>query len=199
MREISPAEKMTVVEFLSASPPEIRALAEEFRCQKAEGRRRRPSASLIDRSEILRREERTTLLDQVAQLVDENLFGRSEMCIQFADLLGRALRHLHFPARAVLGTAIYYSNGREVFRWQHAWVRSAQEVVDGNVDVLDENPAVPASVRVSPYWGSVRETPRDRRLREDLSLSPPADRDVSDIWWPELRTWIDNRFPLDGP
>lgn len=199
MREISPAENMTADEFLRASPTQARDLAERVRCQKADGRRPRPSAALIDGSHFLNREERAALLDQVAALVDENLFGRAEMCMQFADLLSRALVHLDLPARAMLGTAIYYSGGRELFRWQHAWVRIRDEVVDGNVDVLDENPAVPDSVRVSPYWGPVREIPPDRRLREDRSLSLPPDQDVSQIWWPELRKWIDERPSREGP
>lgn len=198
MREISPAENMTADEFLWVCSPQVRDLAEGFRRQKAAGRRPRPSAALIDRSQLLSREDRAALLDQVALLGDENLFGRAEMCMQFADLLSRALVHLEFSACAILGTAIYYSNGREIFRWKHAWVRIEHEVVDGNSDVLDENPNVPDSVVVSPYWGA-REIPSDRRLREDRSQSLPADQDVSETWWPELRMWIDERFPRNGP
>jgi len=32
-------------------------------------------------------------------------------------------------------------------------VRIGDEVVDGNVDCLSENPLVPDIVRVAPYWG----------------------------------------------
>jgi hypothetical protein len=48
------------------------------------------------------------LLDAIAALVDENLGGRSDMCQQFADLLNRALTHLNFPSRPVVGWAIYF-------------------------------------------------------------------------------------------
>ncbi len=130
-------------------------------------------------------------MDAVAALVDENLFGRSEMCIQFAALLQRALAHLGLPARTVVGWAIYYSDGHEIFRWKHAWVRVGREVIDGNVDSLFENPTVPPAVNVAPYWGSISETPADRRLREDHGRALPADNDVSDIWWPELRASLD--------
>ena len=73
---------------------------------------------------MLTKEVREKLLDKVAALVDENYAGRSEMCQQFADLLNRALAYLHFPSRGVMGTAIYFDDkGKEIFRWQHAWVR----------------------------------------------------------------------------
>jgi hypothetical protein len=39
---------------------------------------------------------------------------------QFVDLLHRTLVYLQFPSRGVVGTAIYYGDGREIFRWQHA-------------------------------------------------------------------------------
>ena len=135
---------------------------------------------------------RADLLDSIAALVDENLSGRSDMCRQFADLLQRALAHLRLPARPVLGTAIYFSNRREVFRWEHAWVRVGSEVIDGNVDSLYENPMVPPEVTVAPYWGPITNTPADRRLRQDKKRSLPADSDVAQIWWPELRARIDD-------
>jgi len=198
MREISPAENLTVDKCLDLYPPDVHARVNELRCQKAAGLRRCPSVTLIDRSQLLVHEARATLLDQVALLVDENLFGRAEMCMQFADLLERALRHLGLPARSTVGSAVYYFDGREVFHWKHAWVRVGCEVVDGNVDVLDENPAVPAVVKIAPYWGPINETPQDRRLREDKALRLPADIDVSETWWPELRAWLDERFARES-
>jgi len=114
------------------------------------------------------------------------------MCLQFADLLSRALTHLQFPTRGVVGTAVYYdTKGRELFRWNHAWVRVGKEVIDGNVDCLSENPAVPNQVAVQPYWGPIDETPSDRRLRENHGTALPGDVDVDGIWWPELKAFID--------
>jgi len=75
----------------------------EIRRQKEAGERLQPSASLIDRSQMLTKEFREKLLNKAAELVDENYAGRSEMCLQFADLLHRALMHLQFPSRGVVG------------------------------------------------------------------------------------------------
>jgi hypothetical protein len=194
MREISPAVNATVEEYLRLLPSESRAMVEEIRRQKCAGVRSRPSTTLIDRSTVLTKEHRPRLLDAVAALVDENYAGRSEMCLQFADLLHRALTHLQFPSRPVVGWAMYFSpDDQELFRWKHAWVRIGEEVIDGNVDCLSENPMVPKTVSVSPYWGPFRETP-GRRLREDYGAALPADTDVSDIWWPDLKAWLDREF-----
>jgi hypothetical protein len=191
MREISPAIGMSADEYLNLAP-EIKPLVTEIRRQKQAGERLRPSVSLVDRSQILTAESRGELLDKVAALVDENYAGRSEMCLQFANLLDRALTHMRFPSQGIVGTAIYYdTKNDEVFRWNHAWVRLGDEVIDGNVDSLAENPLVPKQVRVNPYWGPVREIPKDRRLRADQGAQLPSDVDVDAIWWPELKAWID--------
>jgi len=140
-------------------------------------------------------EHRKSLLDAVAALVDENYCGRSEMCLQFADLLHRALIHLNFPSRAAVGWAIYFSpEGHEIHRWRHAWVRVGEEVIDGNVDCLSENPTIPKTIRVAPYWGPAKQTPEDRWLRQEHGLGLPPDTDVSDVWWPELKDRLDKEF-----
>ncbi len=193
MREISPASNVGVEEFLLHVPASARALVARIREQKREGTRPLPSVVIIDRSALLDADDRHALLDRVAALVDENLVGRAEMCLQFADLLAKALIHLGLPARAVVGEAIYSDvAGAELFRWRHAWVRVGDEVVDGNVDILAENPMVPPSVRVLPYWGPIRETPSDRHLREQRGETLLPDDDVDGIWWPELRQWLDD-------
>jgi hypothetical protein len=173
----------------------MQTIIARIRQEKADKVRAMPSSELIDQSQTLTSARRREILDKVASLVDENLCGRSEMCLQFADLLYRALLHLNIPARPAPGDAIYFdSSGRELFRWQHAWVRIGDEVVDGNVDSIVENPVVPAAVRVRPYWGAVRTIPSDRRLREQQGARLEPDDDVLNIWWPELRVWLD----LDG-
>jgi len=155
MREISPAVNMSAEEFLALLPPEAQQLIAEIRRQKQAGARRLPSATLVDNSSLLTEVQRGALLDAVAQLVDENLGGRSEMCIQFADLLSRALTHLSLPARAAVGRATYMSAaGREIFQWDHAWVRVGHEVIDGNVDCLSENPMVPEGLECCPLLGA---------------------------------------------
>lgn len=198
MREISPAVNLSVDDFLAMASDEMIAMVNGIRRAKREGARPRPSTSLIDESKSLTKEKRERLLDKVAELVDENYCGRSEMCVQFAMLLDLSLRHLGLRSRAVMGTATYYDERRRVlFEWDHAWVRIGAEVVDGNTDILFENPMVPKTVSVPPYWGPITCVPADRRLHENRSLSLPHDGDVTDVWWPELRAWIDgNAAPL---
>jgi hypothetical protein len=94
----------------------------------------------------------------------------------------------------VVGWALYYADGRELFRWRHAWVRVNREVIDGNVDSLFENPLVPRIVNIAPYWGPVEEVPGDRRLREDHGAALPPDRDVNELWWPDLGAWLREQF-----
>jgi len=193
MREISPAVNATVEEYLEIVPTKVRNLIETVRQEKAAGQRIRPSSVLTDRSQILDADTRAALLDEVARLVDESLTGRADMCMQFADLLSRALSHMGLPARAALGKALYFSGNQKLFEWDHAWVRVEDEVVDGNVDILDENPVAPDSMNVAPYWGPIRETPSDRKLREDRTIALEPDQDVLETWWPELRKWIEDR------
>jgi hypothetical protein len=195
MREISPAVGVPVDDWVKLLPAAAKRIVEEIRREKREGRRQRPSVTLIDRSTIMTKPMWAKLLDAVAALVDENYVGRSEMCLQFAALVHRPLSHLKFPALPVVGTAIYYgAKGEEIWRWRHAWVRVGNEVIDGNVDCLAENLLVPKAVSVAPYWGPVTQVPVDRRLREEQGTALPADVDVDDTWWPDLQQWIDREM-----
>jgi hypothetical protein len=191
MREISSIPNAFAEGFLRRARGSVQELVARVRRQKKEGHRPKPSTQLLDTSTLLSKPARSQILDKVASLVDENLFGRAEMCMQFADLLQRALDHLQLPARSVIGVCFYFEGGREIFRWGHAWVRVGKEVIDGNVDCLFENPMVPSSVKVAPYWGPINMTPVDRILRENHAARMPPDEDVSNIWWPELRAWLD--------
>lgn len=192
MREISPAIGITADEYLQTYASEHRELVEVIRAQKRAGARPRPSSSLIDKSSVLTSEKRRHLIDAVAELVDENLFGRSDMCQQFATLLQRALAMFHVDSRVVMGTGIYYEEHREIFRWDHSWVRIRSEVVDGNTDVLFENPLVPENVKAAPFWGDVSCIPQDRRLRENRGATVLEDEDLENLWWPELEAELKN-------
>jgi hypothetical protein len=113
--EISPIEGVSVEAFLSAVPPEFGGIISRIRAEKESDSRPRPSTSLIDRSTILTPGKRAALLDKVAELVDDNVTGRSEMCLQFAALLCGALRYLGFNSYAVGGTATYFPKEERVF------------------------------------------------------------------------------------
>jgi hypothetical protein len=194
MREISPAYNISSEEFLKRVPSKFLPLVNTIRNQKQVNERPVPSEHLIDSSGLLTSEIRYKLIDKVALLVDENLFGRAEMCKQFAVLLSRALQRLSLQSQPVSGIAIYYVDGQEIFRWNHAWVRIGNEVVDANVDILAENPMVPETVQIKPYWGPVEKTPKDRMLRQDHSQRLQGDSDVDNIWWPDLLDFINTEF-----
>ncbi|WP_221075015.1 hypothetical protein [Agarivorans aestuarii] len=186
LREISPAENATAEEFLQVAYPEQRKIAERIRKQKQNGERTLPSATLVDDSVLLNHEFRKALIDKVASLVDENLFGRSEMCQQFAMLLSLALNHIGIYSKVMLGKATY-SNG---FSWVHYWVATKDEIVDANTDSMAENPVVPNGLTPPPYWGSMFNVPKDRKLKPKSNAKTPRDTDVKDIWWPELKEWV---------
>jgi hypothetical protein len=191
-REISPAVGISSDEFLTIVPEPLQGVISRIRAEKDDGTRACPSKVLIDRSTMLTPAKRAALLDRVAELVDENLCGRSEMCLQFAELLNLALRHLGFNSFAVAGTATYLNaKGQRLFEWQHAWVRVGKEVVDGNTDSMTENITVPPTLSVSPYWGPYSEAPN--RVFEQSGYVA-TDSDVQNIWWPELRDWLDKDF-----
>lgn len=189
-REISPFVGVPTQEVLDWRP-DLREEADRVRAQKRQGERPRPSTRLTDGSHVLSPALRAQLLDRVAALVDENLVGRSGMCAQFADLLCRALVYLDVPARTVVGTARYYVEGREIFCWQHAWVCSGGEVVDGNADALAERSVGRPVLHLPSYWGAVADLPCDRKLESVEGKSFPPDPEVERVWWPELRCWLD--------
>src|ERR1039457_98787 len=105
MREISPSPILSVEEYVRRSPAERQTAIARIRGEKEAGTRSLPSATLIDRSALLTAEQRRSMLDKVASLVDENVCGRSDMCLQFASLLEHALKYMGLPARAVGGKA----------------------------------------------------------------------------------------------
>ncbi|WP_067867880.1 hypothetical protein [Neptuniibacter marinus] len=186
LREISPAENMSSDEFLQFAHPEQIKIVNIIRQQKLNGERTSPSELLIDDSKILNEEFRKALIDKVASLVDENLFGRSEMCQQFAMLLSLSLNHLGIYSKVVLGKATY-SNG---FSWIHCWVCTKEEIIDANADSMLENPAIPSDLAPKPFWGSKANLPKDRKFKPKPNAKVPKDTDVNNIWWPELKIWI---------
>jgi len=112
---------MSADEFLSLAPAQLQERARQIRTQKRERSRPRPSTGLVDQSALLTPGLRARVLDAVAALVDENLFGRSEMCIQFAALLQRALVHLGLPARTVVGWAMFFWGLASLFAFKGWW------------------------------------------------------------------------------
>lgn len=131
--------------------------------------------------------DQKTLLDTIAKLVDENLFGRSEMCIQFALLLSIALCRLGYDAKAYKGKASYLKPDTTWFEWEHSWVIYNDIIIDGNVDSMIENPTIPDGLDPSPYWGKLKDLPNDRKfdLENSKIIDSKIDSDLG-IWIPDL-------------
>jgi len=133
--------------------------------QKADGNRPKPSEKLILKQSIIDDNTRKYLLDIVGYAVDYgNLTGRSDMCVYFAVLLTDALKYMDYPAKSMIGKATYSStdNKNINFSWDHAWVILDNEVIDGNVDMMAENPSIPNDISPKNYWGPIDDLPRDR-------------------------------------
>ena len=192
-REVSPARKLTADEYakqvvIPAGGPPLAQLR-RIRQEKAQGKRPRPSARMIGEASPPQREVQLKLVDKVAELVDENVFGRSEMCLQFAALLAKALTLLGFDATAKRGTARYRKPGGGWFSWDHAWVEYGECVVDANVDSMRENLLVDEGVDPASFWGQRDRIPDDRQIGFASATFWPGDED-SEYWWPRLEEWL---------
>lgn len=152
-REVCPAsdQGFSVDEYLATLDPVTRAFADKIRELKASGPRPRPSARLILAGAAPSPDWRPALLDRIAALVDEDLFGRSDMCKPFAFLLAEALNLMGHKAKPLVGRAEYQRANGTWVPWEHAWVKIGRDVlVDGNVDSMGENPAPELAPSPSP-------------------------------------------------
>ena len=190
--EVSPVVGISADEYvkrLVAQKAPSLSLLRRIREEKARAVRPRPSAHLIGEAIRPPRELRARLLDKVADLVDENVFGRSEMCLHFATLLAKALRLQGITAESKKGRARYIKLDGQWFTWDHAWVEYDDCVVDGNVDTMRENPLVDNGVDPPPFWGRSDEIPDNRQY--DFSSCVPWDGDEDvEAWWPLLAEWL---------
>lgn len=190
LRELSPVVNLPVEQYVKMIPPEFSEYLRKIRKQKRKGTRPRPSAKLIGESKVTTAEYRIAIMDKVASLVDERLFGRHEMCKQFAVLMQRALVELGYDAKALIGEASY-ENG---FQWEHSWVLVENEIIDGNADSMRENPAVPPNINPRPYWGIAEKLPTDRSFITTTEQTE-WDPDIEEYWWPDLKEWLASNKP----
>ncbi|MEO7033493.1 MAG: hypothetical protein ABI548_06430 [Polyangiaceae bacterium] len=177
-------------------PEEQRAFIYAIRAQKAAGTRPMPSASMLSVGDTPPLARRAALLDKVAALVDQALSGRSNMCLQCAALLQRALAALGFAATAKEGQATFKRLDGSSFAWRHAWVEiSDGSTIDGNADSIRENPFVGSGCHAEAFWGPRAELPRDRSFPLGSALLPQDfnDIDVVRTWWPALQSWMRSR------
>jgi len=190
--EVSPIHDMTADDYVArlvADRAPTLPVLRRIRNEKARGTRPRPSSRMIGDATLPTLELQARLLDKIAELVDENVFGRSEMCLQFAALLAKALTSLGITAAAKRGNARYRKPNGEWFGWNHAWIEYDNCVVDGNVDSMCENPLVDQGVDPSPFWGHRNGIPEDRQYDFASSTSWSGDED-SETWWLRLHDWL---------
>jgi hypothetical protein len=83
------------------------------------------------------------------------------------------------------------AKSKRIYSWQHGWVRVGKEVIDGNTESLAENVMVPRGITAVPYWGPIELVP-GRRLEQDGYVED--DPDVMNVWWPDLKGWIETEF-----
>jgi len=153
---------------------------------KKAGNRPQPSKRLILGKSKFNSRLRRVLVDIVGEIVDQNWCGRSEMCVLFAILLGDALKKLGAVPKIVIGKGVYTNSTRE-FTWDHAWVLICDEIVDGNVDSMVENPAVPEGVEPNNYWGALDDLPSDRKLTSNKEIDENWIRE--NTTYEELQLW----------
>mgnify|MGYP000874949546 CR=1 FL=1 len=158
-------------------------IIKEIKKQKNNNTRPIPSDNLILGQSAMGDMDRKKLLDIVAEIVDQNWCGRSEMCIYFSILLKDALKYFNINAKVVIGKARYLDK----FEWDHSWVVYDKELVDGNVDSMEENPMVPSEIRAENYWGRKDDLPNDRVFKPEV--------EADEVWikqntsYEELEKW----------
>ena len=167
----------------------------DVRREKHAAQRPLPSANLTSVGDQPPREVRAALLDMIATLVDEHIFGRSDMCLQFAALLERALQAMVLGAEARTGSVDYLRTTGGRMRWTHAWVvLDDGSVIDGNADSIRENRVIGQNVIVDSYWGPTADLPDNRHIPLGKRLDD-RDRNDPDVrrWWPRLENWMRKR------
>ena len=192
-REILPIEGVSSKDLFNSLPSVIQKKVLIIREEKGNDIRTLPTGSLIDKSELLDKEKRNKLLNKVAKLVDENIFGRSEMCMQFACLLAKWLQHLGIKAKYEDWNCEYFNNWKKIFEWNHAWVRVWKEIIDWNIDSSIENPLFPENLKIQSYWWPMNQAPSDRRFHKNHNCDF-NDTDIEKHWWPDLKKWLNENF-----
>ena len=162
---------------------------------KKNGVEHKPSLLLIDKSHLLTSDKRKTIIDIAAKYVNQNIYGRNEMCLQFAILVKFLLKEEGISSKIIEGKA-KYSNGNLKHEWNHFWlVTENNDLIDGNIDSLPDNPNPPEGLRPLNYWGALSEIPNDRLLlpNKEFSEQDEATLEIQDdetiIW--KLNSKID--------
>ena len=86
--------------------------------------------------------------------------------------MASALKKLGRNPQIIIGKGVYIDpkDISNPFSWNHSWVVSENEVIDGNVDSMIENPLGPENIKPSNYWGEIKDLPKDRKLTKDKEI-----------------------------
>jgi len=111
-------------------------------------------------------------------------------------LLRRGLMLFGIRSEVEIGKTQYNGSSGQRFELDHAWIRTeSDDIVDGNIDVLAENPYAPNGLEPHAYWGPRELLPSDRVFSKTGELNPDREDfelDMEDIrrWWSLLTTEI---------
>lgn len=137
----------------------------------------KPSDTLISVGNRPSKNEREWLLDLCAQIIVDNKIYRFDQCLLFAMLIEVGLSTLGIEACVHIGRASYFSKetGEKYFSWDHAWVQTEWDLIDGNIDSLFRNPKIETHSSIEPYWGPVSDLPKNRKYKDYGTLDAFVD------------------------
>lgn len=140
-----------------------RVLLQKILSQKNQGTRPKPSDNFIHLSHTLTVEKRIKIINLAGKLCDEDFYGRTSLCQQFAILVKYMLQKEGIPSKIFTGEVKYFNSTKQFF-WKHFWVElnNNQEIIDCNVDSMVDNPKVPAYLEPKNFWGLKSSLPADR-------------------------------------
>ncbi len=85
----------------------------------------------------------------------------------------------HFGNRGLCshwkGFLLSKETGEKYFSWDHAWVQTEWDLIDGNIDSLFRNPKIETHSSIEPYWGPVSDLPKNRKYKDYGTLDAFVD------------------------
>lgn len=160
-------DRLHLEKVYSQNPQRFEAIRQRVRQDIEQGNRPWPYENLILFPSSLPNDTKIELLNLIAVVCERmgGVEGRSSQGVPFALLVQHALRaNLAMDSKVMAGDATYQHNGLK-FSFCHAWVQTFEgEIIDGNVDVLADNPSAPDGLHVPAYWGPLSTLPGDRVL-----------------------------------
>jgi hypothetical protein len=164
-------------------------LLQKVNKEKRDKTRPKPSDKFINQGPSLSPEKRMKIIDLAGKLCDEEMFGgRFALCQQFAILVKYMLKKENIEAKIYTGDVSYFDAENE-FTWKHYWVEiNENEIIDCNVDVMIDNPEVPAYLEPTNYWGLNKDLPNDRTFQTRSEFTDAQAKELEN-YDPETLKW----------